>query len=181
MAKKTQTPSLDQFIVDSWADEILSLYPSEHMDPDDMQINQATGEENMRYQADEKYTIGGVVAQFGWSLTSKRKYRDTLQERRMKAEEEFGKEDTRTYAAQLAETKAEEKMAWYEAQFLLYREMFQRLTGVHWGESQAAPANDPYHLKWWADYKDRMADRKVLSSSSTSAGASRLKKLTKAS
>ena len=65
----------------------------------------------------------------------------------MKAEDEFGKEDTRTYAAQLAETKAEEKMQWYEAQFLLYREMFERLTGVHWGESQAAPSNDPYHLK----------------------------------
>ena len=174
MAKKTKTTPVVFDIVDNWADQILQHYPSEHMDPDEMMINQATGEENMRYQADEKYTVGGVAAQLGWSLTSKRKYRDTLQERRMKVEEEFGKEDTRTYAAQLAETKAEEKMQWYEAQFLLYREMFERLTGVHWGESQAAPSDDPYHLKWFADYKDRMADRKVLSSNTTARGAARL-------
>jgi len=176
MAKKTKTTSLDQFIVDDWADQILALYPSAFMDPDEMMINQASGEENLRYQADEKYTIGGVVAQLGWSLTSKRKYRDTLEQRRIQAEEDFGKDDTRTYAAQEAETKAVEKMAWYESQFLLYREMFERLTSVTWGEGRAAPANDPYHLKWFSDYKDRMSDRKVLSDRSTSSGTSRLVK-----
>lgn len=174
MTKKTTITTTD--IVDTWADEILSHYPTEFMDPDEMMENQATGEENMRYQADEKYTIGGVVAQLGWSLTSKRKYRDTLEQRRIQAEEDFGKDDTRTYAAQEAETKAIEKMAWYETQFMLYREMFERLTSVTWGEGRAAPADDPYYLKWFADYKDRMSDRKVLSSKVNTSGTSRLVK-----
>ena len=180
MAKKSQTTSptsqIDYEIhVDNIANSILEFYPTDGMDADRFRFNEVSGEENPRYQADDKYSLGGVVAQYAWMLTNKRPYLDAKQAQRLKAEEDFGKEDTRTMALQEQESRTENKLEFYTFMFNIHKEMFERLCDLKWGESHAATQADPHHLDWWARYKDRMSDRRVLAPKATD-GIKRLQK-----
>lgn len=180
MAKKSQTTSPTSQIdyelhVDPMADNILAYYPADGMDDDRFRYNEVSGEDNPRYQADDKYSLGGVVAQYAWMLTNKRPYFNAKQAQRLQAEREWGTEDPRTVTLQEQETRVQNKIEFYTFLFNIHKEMFERLCDLTWGEGHAATEADPHHQQWWVEYKERMSDRKVLAPKATE-GIKRLQK-----
>ena len=167
-------PTIDD--IDVMATSNLEFYPMTLLDDDRFEFNAVSGEANERYNSDAKYMLGGIIAQYGWSLQRKH---EVLKEREAARAQELeinGAESSELPRMDLTITKIQEGIMFWEFQMMVQVEMFERIARMSWGEGKAFTADDKYGQAWWASYKERMSGRRVLAPTSSEESKQRLLK-----
>ena len=147
------------------AESILSEINLFAFDDESRAINQATGEENIFYNSDAVYMLGGVIDQLAYSLIGDKSqggnsegklgYLNKAQATALSEEER----SPDTYRGSMQQRAFEQAQASYDNAYLLYMSMttvFNITTGWTWGGSQ----NDTPHdmgRTWFANHKAEMS------------------------
>ena len=159
----TQTTAYSGF--ELIAESILSEINLFAFDDESRAINQATGEENIFYNSDAVYMLGGVIDQLAYSLVGDKSqggnsegklgYLNKAQATALSEEER----NPDTYRGSMQQRAFEQAQASYDNAYLLYMSMttvFNITTGWTWGGSQ----NDTPHdmgRTWFANHKAEMS------------------------
>ena len=147
------------------AESILSEINLFAFDDESRAINQATGEENIFYNSDAVYMLGGVIDQLAYSLVGDKSqggnsegklgYLNKAQASAISEEER----NPESYRGSMQQRAFEQAQASYDNAYLLYMSMttvFNLTTGWTWGGSQ----NDTPHdmgRTWFANHKGEMS------------------------
>ena len=159
----TQTTTYSGF--ELIAEAILSEINLFAFDDESRAINQATGEENIFYNSDAVYMLGGVIDQLAYSLVGDKSqggnsegklgYLNKAQATALSEEER----NPDTYRGSMQQRAFDQAQASYDNAYLLYMSMttvFNLTTGWTWGGSQ----NDTPHdmgRTWFANHKAEMS------------------------
>ena len=159
----TQTTTYSGF--ELIAEAILSEINLFAFDDESRAINQATGEENIFYNSDAVYMLGGVIDQLAYSLVGDKSqggnsegklgYLNKAQASALSEEER----NPESYRGSMQQRAFDQAQASYDNAYLLYMSMttvFNLTTGWTWGGSQ----NDTPHdmgRTWFANHKGEMS------------------------
>ena len=159
----TQTTTYSGF--ELIAEAILSEINLFAFDDESRAINQATGEENIFYNSDAVYMLGGVIDQLAYSLVGDKSqggnsegklgYLNKAQASALSEEER----NPESYRGSMQQRAFDQAQASYDNAYLLYMSMttvFNLTTGWTWGGSQ----NDTPHdmgRTWFANHKAEMS------------------------
>ena len=136
-------------------DLIINLTQSivEHLDIEQFDApsssKRTNGQDNPYYNKDACYFYGGILAQIGWSLKSKKEYLDNLQHTANMEEEnnKFNPDAGKTDKV----VKAEASYNNGKFIFDLFQEVFNVVCDRTWADGKA-PAD--FGQQWFADYKE---------------------------
>ena len=158
------------------AESILSEINLFAFDDESRAINQATGEENIFYNSDAVYMLGGVIDQLAYSLVGDKSqggnsegklgYLNKAQATALSEEER----NPDTYRGSMQQRAFEQAQASYDNAYLLYMSMttvFNITTGWTWGGTQNdKPKYQPHDMgrTWFANHKAEMANYRTNSS-----------------
>lgn len=148
------------------AESIISELNLFAFDDESREINPATGEENIFYNSDAVYMLGGVIDQLAYSLVGDKSqggrsegklgYLNKAQETALSEEER----NPDSYNGSIQQRAYEQAQASYDNAYMLYMAMttvFNMTTGWTWGGTQ----NDTPHdmgRTWFANHKAEMAN-----------------------
>ena len=158
------------------AESILSEINLFAFDDESRAINPATGEENIFYNSDAVYMLGGVIDQLAYSLVGDKSqggnsegklgYLNKAQATALSEEER----NPDTYRGSMQQRAFEQAQASYDNAYLLYMSMttvFNITTGWTWGGTQNDKAKyQPHDMgrTWFANHKAEMANYRTNSS-----------------
>lgn len=147
------------------AESIISELNLFAFDDESREINPATGEENIFYNSDAVYMLGGVIDQLAYSLVGDKSqggrsegklgYLNKAQETALSEQER----NPNSYNGSIQQRAYEQAQASYDNAYMLYMSMttvFNMTTGWTWGGTQ----NDTPHdmgRTWFANHKAEMA------------------------
>tara|TARA_S200002703_G_scaffold102983_1_gene89259 strand:+ start:28 stop:624 length:597 start_codon:yes stop_codon:yes gene_type:complete len=147
------------------AESIISEINLFAFDDESRSINQATGEENIFYNSDAVYMLGGVIDQLAYSLVGDKSqggnsegklgYLNKAQATALSEEER----NPDAYRGSMQQRAFEQAQASYDNAYMLYMAMttvFNMTTGWTWGGTQ----NDTTHdmgRTWFANHKAEMS------------------------
>ena len=150
--------------------EVLDIINWKQFDAPEQRIK-FSGEENPYYNKDAVFFLGGILNQIGWSLRSKKKYLQQIEE-----------SDNNSTRIATVEASIQNGKMFYD----LFVNIFNVSTEWTWTETQIKDAkgktSSDYGAKWFADYKDKLEGNKVLTVNEEEAklsASSRLAKLYK--
>jgi len=148
------------------AESILSEINLFAFDDESRAINPATGEDNIFYNSDAVYMLGGVIDQLAYSLVGDKSqggrsegklgYLNKAQETALSEQER----NPNSYNGSIQQRAYEQAQASYDNAYMLYMSMttvFNMTTGWTWGGTQ----NDTPHdmgRTWFANHKAEMAN-----------------------
>ena len=154
------------------AESILSEINLFAFDDESRAINPATGEENIFYNSDAVYMLGGVIDQLAYSLVGDKSqggnsegklgYLNKAQATALSEEER----NPDTYRGSMQQRAFEQAQASYDNAYLLYMSMttvFNITTGWTWGGTQNGNPHDMGRT-WFANHKAEMANYRTNSS-----------------
>lgn len=148
------------------AESILSEINLFAFDDESRAINPATGEENIFYNSDAVYMLGGVIDQLAYSLVGDKSqggnsegklgYLNKAQATALAEEER----NPQSYRGSMQQRAYEQAQASYDNAYLLYMSMttvFNLTTGWTWGGTQNGVPHDMGRT-WFANHKAEMAN-----------------------
>ena len=137
---------------------IVDNFNTQQLDTPDKKINKASGAENLYYNRDVRYFLGGVVSQIAWSICNKQEYIDTVEHKIHVEKENNGKNaDTNNLEKSLATAEAsiENALFFYD----LFVQIHNVLAGVPWNNNKMTNKKGfkDYGQEWFANYKDSLS------------------------
>ena len=165
-------PTIDE--IEHIAVQNLEYFPEINIDDDSYEFNSVSGECNPRFQQDEKYMLGGIICQYAWSLQRKHQVLKEREAAHAQEKELNGAESPLLPNMEKTITKIQESIKFWEFQMMIQVEMFERLARISWGEGHAFTEDDKYGQGWFANYKEQMAQRTVLATTSKEESRTRL-------
>lgn len=136
---------------------IVDNFNTQQLDTSDRRINQKSGEENIYYNKDVRYFLGGIVNQIAWSLTSKAKYIDETEHKIMREKENNpDNPDTHNLEKALAQAEASFENAQFFYDFIV--QLHDVLSGIPWNDGKMTNREGykDYGQQWYALYRSSL-------------------------
>lgn len=139
---------------------IVDNFNTQQLDTPDNKTNKASGAENLYYNRDVRYFLGGIVSQIAWSICNKQEYIDTVEHKiHVEKENNAKNADTENLEKSLATAEAsiENALFFYD----LFVQIHNVLAGVPWNNNKMTNKKGykDYGQEWFANYKDSLSGK----------------------
>ena len=139
---------------------IVDNFNTQQLDTPDNKVNKASGAENLYYNRDVRYFLGGIIAQVAWSLCNKQEYIDTVEHKiHVEKTNNPTNADTENLERSLATAQAsvENALFFYD----LFVQIHNVLAGVPWNDNKMTNKDGykDYGQQWFAEYKDSLSGK----------------------
>lgn len=139
---------------------IVDNFNTQQLDTPDNKTNKASGAENLYYNRDVRYFLGGIVSQIAWSICNKQEYIDNTE---MKIATEKTNNPTNADTENLEKSLATAEASMENALFFydLFVQIHNVLAGIPWNDNKLVNKKGfkDYGQEWFAEYKDSLGGK----------------------